>query len=74
MWGLDALPPQTAVSAMQAMNASVPMNQALARIDPASPEAAAIWVGHSGAWQFWNQTWTMASGVSAGRFGPFPRA
>lgn len=119
MWGLDRLPPATAIAAMQAMNASVrnivfapaffgtgpalllagavawraglsrsaglfagaavvyllgafaltlivnvPMNEALAAVDPDAPGAAGIWSGYSARWQRWNQIRTLASGLS----------
>lgn len=119
MWGLDRLPPATAIAAMQAMNASVrnvvfapaffatgpvmliaaalawragadraalalgaagviyiagamlptlivnvPMNEALAAADPASPDAAAIWGAYSPRWQAWNVARTVASGAA----------
>lgn len=119
MWGLDAVDPQVAIAAMQAMNASVrnvifapaffgtplvllitaalalgqrrrggalcfllaaliyagggivltatnnvPMNEALAQVNPAAGDAAAIWRAYSEEWQFWNQTRTAFSGLS----------
>lgn len=118
LWGLDTLPPEVAIRAMQAMNASVrnivfapaffgtgpallvaalaawraapragvafaaggvvyilfgmvltlavnvPMNRALALVDPAAVDAAAVWAGYSGPWQMWNITRTVATGVA----------
>lgn len=119
MWGLDRLPANIAITAMQAMNASVrnwvfapaffgtgpamliaalliwreglrraaaafalggtiyilggtvltltinvPMNEALALIDPAAPKAADIWARYSQDWQFWNQMRTVFSGIA----------
>lgn len=119
MWGLDALPPETAIAAMQAMNASVrnavfapaffgtgpvllmtavwawgrgsgraavlfasagavyllgaflptalvnvPMNEALAQVDAAGAEAAAVWAAYSPRWQGWNLARTVASGLA----------
>ncbi len=119
MWGLDALPPETAIAAMQAMNASVrnavfapaffgtgpvllmtaawawgrgsgraaalfaaagavyllgavlptalinvPMNEALARVDPGGAQAAAVWAAYSPRWQAWNLARTVASGLA----------
>jgi uncharacterized membrane protein len=117
MWGLDALPPETAIAAMQAMNESVrnavfapaffgtgpvllltaawamtrgsgraaalfaaagavyllgaflptalvnvPMNRALALVDPGGADAAAIWAAYSPRWQAWNLVRTGAAG------------
>ena len=42
---------------------NVPMNEALAAVDPAAPDAAAIWSEYSRPWQFWNQVRTAASGL-----------
>lgn len=119
MWGLDTLPPDVAIAAMQAMNGSVrnvvfapaffgtgpalflaaavvwrggvprsagllavaglvyvcgamlltfivnvPMNEALAMVDPASPDAAQVWAAYSGRWQVWNVARTVASGLA----------
>ena len=124
MWGLDTLPPEVAIAAMQGMNGSVrnavfapaffgtgpmlllaaavcwregaagaaqlmalagvvylvagmgltiavnvPMNQALALMDPAAPDAAAVWAAYSRPWQWWNVVRTVASGVSLGLAG-----
>ncbi len=119
MWGLDRLPPDVAIQAMQGMNGSVrnivfapaffgtgpalllaavlcwrggavqsaqflaaaavayltggltltllvnvPMNEALALIDPQRTDAAEIWAAYSGRWQVWNVTRTVMSGVA----------
>lgn len=119
MWGLDALPADVAIRAMQGMNGSVrnvvfapaffgtgpvllasaalalalrmpraagpmatagllylgcamlptllvnvPMNEALALVDPARPDAAEVWQGYSARWQIWNIVRTVASGLA----------
>jgi uncharacterized membrane protein len=119
MWGLDALPPDIAIAAMQGMNASVrnvvfapaffgtgpvlmltgvwlwsagsrgsavlmllasvvyvlgamlptllvnvPLNEALAQVDPSATDAAAIWGRFSAEWQAWNVSRTIFSGVA----------
>lgn len=119
MWGLDALPPEMAMAAMQAMNASVrnavsapaffgtgpvllmtaawawgrgndraaalfaaagavyllgaflptamvnvPMNEALARVDPGGAGAAEVWAAYSPRWQAWNIARTIAAGLA----------
>lgn len=48
------------------MTVNVPMNEALAVLDVPADVAAAreIWQAYSPKWQFWNQTRTVASGVS----------
>ncbi len=48
------------------MAVNVPMNEALALVTiPDDANAAAqIWNDYSGPWQFWNQTRTVASGIS----------
>lgn len=45
------------------LTVNVPMNEALAAVDPAAPDAAAIWSEYSRPWQFWNQVRTAASGL-----------
>lgn len=119
MWGLDQLAPETAIAAMQGMNASVrnavfapaffgtpfvllltgfvawrtgaaragaafgiggviyliggmiltvsvnvPMNEALALVDPNTAEAGEIWRAYSERWQVWNIARTVVSGVT----------
>lgn len=48
---------------------NVPMNQALALVDSAAPDAATVWAAYSGPWQWWNVARTVASGVSLGLAG-----
>lgn len=43
---------------------SVPMNEALAQVDPGAPNAGDIWAVYSKKWQFWNQMRTLASGAA----------
>lgn len=43
---------------------NVPMNEALALVDPAVEEAARIWAEYSETWQFWNLVRTVVSGVT----------
>lgn len=119
LWGLDALPPEVAIRAMQGMNASVrnavfapaffgtgpillvtavlalargarqaagwlaaaglvyicgammptllinvPMNAALALVDPEGPDAAGLWQAYSARWQVWNGARTLAAGLA----------
>jgi uncharacterized membrane protein len=45
---------------------NVPRNNALARLDPASPEAAGFWRGYVAGWTMWNHVRTMAALVAAG--------
>lgn len=119
LWGLDTLPAETAIAAMQAMNGSVrnlvfapaffgtgpfllltallawlshsrgasacfaiagiayilgamyltmtinvPMNEALAQVDPASADASQIWSAYSHDWRYWNGVRTWVSGFT----------
>lgn len=43
---------------------NVPMNEALALVDPQAPGAGQIWARYSQDWQFWNQTRTVFSGIA----------
>lgn len=45
--------------------ANVPRNDALARLEPGSPEAAAYWPGHVRDWTRWNHVRTVASAGAA---------
>lgn len=44
---------------------NVPRNNALARLDPASPEAADFWRGYVAGWTMWNHVRTLAALVAA---------
>ncbi|MEU2388416.1 anthrone oxygenase family protein [Streptomyces sp. NPDC012461] len=45
--------------------ANVPRNEALARLDPGTPEAAAYWPGYVREWTRWNHVRTVASAGAA---------
>lgn len=47
------------------MRANVPRNNALAALDPASEQAAAVWQAYLKEWTFWNsvRTWAGAIGM-----------
>ena len=45
---------------------NVPLNNALAVADPASPEAAALWASYLGRWTAWNHVRTAAALAAAG--------
>jgi uncharacterized membrane protein len=47
---------------------NVPLNNALAAVQPPSPEAAAVWAGYLKDWTFWNHVRTMASVAASGLF------
>ncbi len=47
------------------MSANVPRNDALARLDPGAPEAAAYWPRYVREWTAWNHIRTVASGAAA---------
>jgi uncharacterized membrane protein len=44
---------------------NVPLNNALAAVAPATPEAAALWTRYLDEWTRWNTVRTAASGLSA---------
>ena len=44
---------------------NVPRNNALARQDPASPEAAGFWRGYVAGWTMWNHVRTLAALLAA---------
>jgi uncharacterized membrane protein len=46
------------------MLVNVPMNEALALVDPTSADAAEVWAAYSGPWQGWNIARTVASGLA----------
>ena len=43
---------------------NVPLNTALAAVDPKSAEAASVWSRYLNDWTFWNHVRTIASGVA----------
>ena len=47
---------------------NVPLNDALAAVDPASAEAGSIWRRYLSEWTFWNHVRTIASGVATALF------
>ena len=47
---------------------NVPLNDALAAVDPASTEGASIWTRYLKEWTFWNHVRTIASAVSTAAF------
>ena len=46
----------------------LPLNDALAPLAPASPEAATLWTGYLSEWTFWNSVRTVAPIISAALF------
>ena len=44
---------------------NVPLNNALAAVDPASEAAASVWARYLGDWTFWNHVRTISSTVSS---------
>ena len=47
---------------------NVPLNDALAAVDPASTEGAALWARYVSDWTFWNHVRTIASTASFALF------
>jgi len=47
---------------------NVPLNNALAAVDPASSEAAALWARYPETWTWWNHVRTLASTVACALF------
>lgn len=47
---------------------NVPLNDALAAVQPASPEARAVWAAYLKDWVLWNHVRTVASAVASGLF------
>jgi uncharacterized membrane protein len=47
---------------------NVPLNDALAAVDPAAPEASAVWRRYLGEWTQWNHVRTLASGLASALF------
>lgn len=50
------------------MMLNVPLNDALAAVQPATPEAAVLWTRYLSEWTFWNHVRTIAPLVSAALF------
>jgi uncharacterized membrane protein len=48
------------------MLGNVPLNDALAAVQPASPEGAALWTHYLGRWTFWNTVRTVAPTAAMG--------
>lgn len=47
---------------------NVPLNDALAAVQPSSPEARAVWAAYLKDWVLWNHVRTVASAVASGLF------
>ena len=47
---------------------NVPLNDALAAVQPSSPEAGAVWMAYLKDWVFWNHVRTVASVVASALF------
>jgi uncharacterized membrane protein len=47
---------------------NVPLNDALAAVDPSSPAAATLWTRYLSDWTFWNHVRTVASTVACALF------
>jgi uncharacterized membrane protein len=47
---------------------NVPMNDALAAVQPSAPEAGAVWTSYLKDWVFWNHVRTIASVVASALF------
>ena len=47
---------------------NVPLNDALAVVDPSSPEAASLWADYLKRWTFWNHVRTVASTAACALF------
>lgn len=47
---------------------NVPLNNALAALQPSAPEAGAVWAAYLKDWTFWNHVRTVASVVASGLF------
>lgn len=45
---------------------NVPLNDALAAVQPSSPEAGVVWAAYLKDWVFWNHVRTVASAVASG--------
>jgi uncharacterized membrane protein len=47
---------------------NVPLNDALAAVDPSSPAAATLWTRYLSDWTFWNHVRTVASTAACALF------
>ncbi|WP_445216061.1 DUF1772 domain-containing protein [Bradyrhizobium sp. Pa8] len=47
---------------------NVPLNNALAAVQPSAPEAGVVWAAYLKDWTFWNHVRTVASVVASGLF------
>jgi uncharacterized membrane protein len=47
---------------------NVPLNDALAAVQPGTPDAAALWTRYMSEWTFWNSVRTVAPLISAALF------
>jgi uncharacterized membrane protein len=47
---------------------NVPLNNALAAVDPASSEGAAVWADYLRTWTNWNHVRTLAALAASGAF------
>ncbi len=47
---------------------NVPLNDALAAVDPASPNATAVWARYLSDWTFWNHVRTISSTAACALF------
>ena len=47
---------------------NVPLNNALAAVDPAGPEAASLWARYLSDWTLWNHVRTISSTLACGLF------
>jgi uncharacterized membrane protein len=47
---------------------NVPLNNELARVDPASAEGATVWARHLKEWTFWNHVRTVACTAASALF------
>ncbi|UPT93438.1 DUF1772 domain-containing protein [Bradyrhizobium barranii subsp. apii] len=47
---------------------NVPLNNALAALQPSAPEAGAVWAAYLKDWTFWNHVRMVASVVASGLF------
>jgi uncharacterized membrane protein len=59
MTALGRIGQMAGISAMNAIN--VPLNNALAAVDPSSPDAASLWARYLTDWTLWNHVRTAAS-------------
>jgi uncharacterized membrane protein len=50
------------------MIANVPLNNALAAVDPSSSDATPVWMGYLRDWTFWNHIRTFSATVACALF------